>query len=408
MAACCPSPSEPTTRAGALVRTPRGRLPSRSVTPPPPSLPDRLEGTHANLDGIEPLHLQRSGGGRVYFVSDIHLGDGTHADVFLEKDADFLAFLDEVEQNAEALIIVGDALDFEQAWYFSRIVKAHPEVVSRLTKLAQSMRVVYVYGNHDPDVVLFRDILHWELCSRVIVDGHILAVHGWEFDTYVGRNFEQSHFLTRMMNLYERAFRTWIRLPLSQYYTRSNRFVHWLFSWLARGNAVLRKAGARWGRPELGRGLQEWIAFWTRAELGDPMGISGPAMEAVRNHPELDLIICGHSHVPGNVPLAGDNTFVNLGSWSFGNSQYGWWDGEEFRLRDWITGRSIGAENYRPILEGWADRTYLEWFEDEYLGYFKFRCGEEALRKGVRPRPWALERLEHDRLRTTGEHPAPR
>jgi UDP-2,3-diacylglucosamine hydrolase len=112
------------------------------------------------------MKLDRVSGGRVYFVSDIHLGDGSHADIFLNKDEHFLAFLDEVEREAAALVIVGDALDFEQAWYLSRILRAHNDVLSRLTKLTDRMRVVYVYGNHDPEILLFKDILRCSSATR--------------------------------------------------------------------------------------------------------------------------------------------------------------------------------------------------------------------------------------------------
>ncbi len=163
-------------------------------------------GEHSDLSSLSTMNLERVRGGLVYFVSDIHLGDGSHADVFLQKDEHFLAFLDEVEQKAQALVIVGDALDFEQAWYFSRIMRAHREVVTRLTKLADTIRVVYVFGNHDPDILLFKDLLKWDLCNKVVVDKHILAVHGYEFDPYVAEHMEESSFWARTMMLYERLF----------------------------------------------------------------------------------------------------------------------------------------------------------------------------------------------------------
>lgn len=53
-------------------------------------------------DLVSTLELDRVGGDRVYFVSDIHLGDGSHADIFLEKDEHFLDFLDEVVASAAA------------------------------------------------------------------------------------------------------------------------------------------------------------------------------------------------------------------------------------------------------------------------------------------------------------------
>lgn len=338
---------------------------------------------------VSTLKVSRVETGKIYLVSDLHLGDGSHSDIFQHKDEHFLRFLDEVAREAETLIIVGDALDFDQAWYFSRIVKAHREVLSRLTRLSDQVRVVYVYGNHDPDIVLFRDILKWELCDKVVLDDEILIVHGYEFDTYVGGNFEGTTWGSRAFFAYESLFKTWIRFPLRDYYTLSNRMLHFIFYWAVLTTRLLRRIGPRLGRPQLGSRLQRTTRFWTRAVLGDPMDLTRVVLGELGPDSPWRSIVCGHSHVPGLVKTAADRSYLNLGSWSFGNSQYAVYDGESFLLKDWISGREFEDENYRPIIDGRTDLTFEEWFEDEYMGYLRFRSGEEALRSGVRPRPWA-------------------
>jgi UDP-2,3-diacylglucosamine hydrolase len=344
----------------------------------------------SELDKVKTMNLERVSGSKVYFVSDLHLGDGSHADVFLKKDEHFLAFLDEVEREAQVLCILGDALDFEQAWYFSRIIRAHPEVIRRLTRLADKIRVIYLFGNHDPDIVLFRDILNWELCDKIIIDGHILAIHGYEFDSYVGQNFEETSNLAKAFHLYERIFHTWVRIPLREHYTLSNRAAHYIFYWVNRFARLQQFLGAKLKKPTWGQGLRDVCDFWARGVWGDPMGITMPAIQALEKLPRFDTIICGHSHIPGVVSVGEHGTYVNTGSWSFGNSQFGIWDGQTFTLRDWISGRSFRDENYRRIFSGQTDRSYEDWFADQYLGFLRFRCGEEGLRTGVRPRPYVL------------------
>ena len=353
--------------------------------------------------GIHTMKLDRLPHELVYFVSDLHLGDGTHTDIFQAKDEHFLAFLDEVEANAKTLVIVGDALDFDQAWYFSRIVRGHGEVVARLTRLAETMRVIYVYGNHDPDIVLFRDILKWELCDKVVVDGRILAVHGYEFDAYVGGgSHDESVLWSRLLYTYERLFKTWIRIPLRDYYTWSNRVAHYILFWVNRLAALLVVLGRRFDRPDLGGKLVEWARFWGRGALGDPMGLTHRVLDELDVNPRFDTIICGHSHLPGVVETSEDKRYINLGSWSFGNSQYGIWDGSSFVLRDWISGREFSDENYRHLFGTREDWTYEDWFHDQYLGYFRFRGGEEALRSGVRPPSWVLSTTGEPRPLKTG------
>jgi len=354
-------------------------------------LPGSLSRDSDSLLGqMHTMNLERVSGGKVYFVSDLHLGDGSHADVFLKKDEHFLAFLEEVEREAQALCILGDALDFEQAWYFSRIIRAHPEVIRRLTQLTDKVRVIYLFGNHDPDIVLFRDILKWELCDKIVVDGHILAIHGYEFDSYVGQNFEETSSLAKAFHLYERIFHTWVRIPLREHYTLSNRMAHYIFYWVNRFARLQQFLGSKLKKPSWGKGLRDVCDFWAKGVWGDPMGITMPAIEALEKLPRFDTIICGHSHIPGVVSAGGHGTYVNTGSWSFGNSQYGIWDGQTFTLRDWISGRVLKDENYRRIFAGQTDRSYEDWFADQYLGFLRFRCGEEALRMGVRPRPFGL------------------
>ena len=353
--------------------------------------------------GIHTMRLRRLPNELVYFVSDLHLGDGSHTDIFQDKDEHFLAFLDEVEANAKTLVIVGDALDFDQAWYFSRIVRGHGAVISRLTQLAEKIRIIYVYGNHDPDIVLFRDILKWELCDKVVVDDRILAVHGYEFDAYVGGgNHDDSVFWSRILFTYERLFKTWVRFPLRDYYTFSNRAAHVLLYVLARLGTLLTAAGRQLDRPGLGVGLSNWTRFWGRGALGDPMGLTHRVIEELEANPRFDTIICGHSHLPGVVETPDDKRYINLGSWSFGNSQFGIWNGDRFQLRDWISGRAFEDENYRHLFGTRETWQYEDWFQDQYLGYLRFRDGEEGLRAGVRPPSWALARREEPTRLSTG------
>jgi hypothetical protein len=232
-----------------------------------------------------------------------------------------------------------------------------------------------------------------------VLDGRILVVHGYEYDAWVGEHMQASSIYARLLMAYERVFKTWVRVPLRDYYTLSNRWTHWIFFQIARVSRWLGAVGPRVGRPELGERLRNQVAFWTRAVLGDPMGLTAPVLRHLADDARYDTIVCGHSHIPGVVSTRTDHgprRYVNLGSWSFGNSQYGVWDGHELRVRDWITGREFGDENYRHIFEGRADWTYEQWFADQYLGWLRFRCGEEALRQGVRPKPWALSQRPSD------------
>jgi UDP-2,3-diacylglucosamine hydrolase len=339
------------------------------------------------LDSVSTVELvPGEAGEKIYFVSDMHMGDGSFADIFQGKDESFLAFLDEVEAEASTLVINGDALDYSEAWYFERILKAHRPLLKRLTRLAERMAVVYCYGNHDTNIVLFEDILKWKVCQKLMIGDRVLVQHGVEYDPYISARFTQSDHIVKMLNLYERLFKTWIRVPLSDYYTVSNRMAHYLFFYLVKLQRQ-RVRLLRWrGQVARARKIEDAISFWTQTELGDPMTITRPVLDRLRTD-RFELIVCGHSHLPGVVEVEGGRKYVNLGSWTFGNAQYGVWDGQNFILRDWRTGRVFGDENYAPIFSGSTDLTYEEWFHSQYMGYLRFRCGEDSFRSGVRPPP---------------------
>src|SRR6185503_843248 len=64
----------------------------------------------------------------LYIISDLHLGDGTRSDAFMGKDKELLSFLEKVRSEGAHLVVGGDAIDFPQAWSFTRILRAHSAV----------------------------------------------------------------------------------------------------------------------------------------------------------------------------------------------------------------------------------------------------------------------------------------
>jgi hypothetical protein len=67
----------------------------------------------------------------IWFVSDLHLGDATPSDVFFGKDRHLIALVERVERDDGVLVIVGDAIDFHQAWSLTRVLRAHQSSSAR-------------------------------------------------------------------------------------------------------------------------------------------------------------------------------------------------------------------------------------------------------------------------------------
>ena len=324
--------------------------------------------------------------GQPFFtVSDLHLGDGTRSDAFMGKDRVFLAFLEYVREHQAHLIINGDIIDFPQALTFTRVLRAHGPIFRELSRLADEVGVTYVWGNHDLDISFYRDLLRWEVCSAVEVGDEVLIQHGYQYDPYVGNSLRESSAATTVHHMVERITGSWIRTPLEEFYTGANRFTFWAAGRANQILAAVRRWAARAGVSLPPTFVERTGEYWMRCQLGDGMNM----FRTVRDRMQLGdvrLLICGHSHVPGVVELAPGSVYANDGCWTFRDAGYGFWDGREFRVSDWISGQRHRDERYRLLMGGALEWVGLaDWFDDEYLGWLRFRCGE--LRRHGLPQP---------------------
>ena len=323
--------------------------------------------------------------GKIWFISDLHLGDATPCDVFFGKDQHLIAMIERIHQEGSTLVIAGDAIDFHQAWSFTRVLRAHQELFHAFSLLSREGRLFYVIGNHDFELTLFSEILAFRVCDELIIGDRILCVHGWQYDPYLSKTVGYGHgWSTTVHHLVERYLGTWLRIPLGEFYTRGNR----LMFWLAHKIALIANAWARGmaliGLPRSAAALNSYLDYWARGNMGDPMGMFRPAWEDARTGPYPN-IVCGHSHLPGIVREA-ERTYVNTGSWTFSSSHYVVWEDGHFTCRDWITGQEFVDKFYEPLLDGIVyEKDFWQWWRENYMGFLRFREGEE--RKG-RLRGW--------------------
>ena len=150
----------------------------------------------------QPLNIVRRlpADARIYLISDLHLGDGTRSDAFLGKDRDLIEFLEKVRREKAHLVIGGDAIDFHQAWAISRVLRAHARLFGELSRLAarsdeaadgeEPLRVIYIWGNHDYDISLFKDLFRFEVCSTLEIGDVALVQHGYEYDPFIDPNLD--------------------------------------------------------------------------------------------------------------------------------------------------------------------------------------------------------------------------
>ncbi|MFT4976985.1 MAG: UDP-2,3-diacylglucosamine pyrophosphatase LpxH [Myxococcota bacterium] len=328
----------------------------------------------------EPIHITHSipADQQIYLISDLHLGDGTRSDIFLGKDRELLAFLDKVREEGAHLVIAGDIVDFHQAWAFERVLSAHAEVLGAMTRLADESGVTYIWGNHDHDISLFRGFFHFEICSTLHIGDDIRVSHGYDYDPHIGANLAQTHTATRVHHLLERLLDTWIRLPLENFYTFENRLAFWLFHKFALVAYGQEKLLGAVGLGRLAGGGRDFIQYWAMNQIGDPACIFENVRRRLHDGPH-HTIVTGHSHLPGCVEVEPGRVYVNTGSWTFGSAQYARWDGDRFSVQDWVSGKEYTDQAYRPLLERrYHHMDFLSWWRENYMGWLRFRVGEEG------------------------------
>jgi len=328
----------------------------------------------------------------LYVISDLHLGDGTRSDTFMAKDRHLLALIDQIRAEDGNLVVAGDAIDFAQGWTFARILRAHGAVLRALSEMADRGRMVYIYGNHDHDIQLFQYVLRFPVVSAVEVGepadlggAQLKILHGYEYDRVIGPDLRGSEVNTMVHHALERFLGTWLRPPLHLFYNRTNRFAFWLLHkvvWATRASNRLRHLV---GMRQAGEAAEAELAYWLRSQLGDPGDMLRPALRALEAGPHRALV-CGHSHLPGLVTLPSGRVYANTGSWTFDSATVLRWDRGLMCVRDWISGKVYDDHLYRPALDGAFDHLdFDDWWRDEYMGWLRFRCGEE---RGRRRPPW--------------------
>ena len=196
-----------------------------------------------------------------YFASDIHLGAGGPAAArAVEKR--FVAWLDEVSREADAVFILGDLFDF---WFeYKRVVpKGFVRVLGKLCELTdRGIRVVFMTGNHDMWV---RDYFEAECGVEVYTSPRIMELAGKRVFLAHGDNMKIDHLpVLRFMNA---VFRS--------------KTIRFLFSWLVHPDWAMR-FGQWWS----GKSRKSHLV----SEMGDILPTRSSNMPANMPEPNAPII----------------------------------------------------------------------------------------------------------------------
>lgn len=224
---------------------------------------------------------------KTYFLSDLHLGAPYFQDSH-EAEKRVVAFLDSIKNDADAIYLLGDVLDY---WYEYRYVvpRGFVRFFGKLAELSDSgIKITWLIGNHD---IWIFDYLPNELGIRVL-DGTLT---------------EKIHGKTVFMNHGDgvgklpagfRFIRSVFRNKICQ---RAFSAIHprWTVPFAYNWSRHSRKTGE-------GRGVPDTKLL---------AGLHNFAKEYHMDHPEVDFFMFGHVHVLSREEIDDGCEIIVLGEW---------------------------------------------------------------------------------------------
>lgn len=249
-------------------------------------------------------HIDLPQGKKIYFSSDNHLGAPTH-EASLPREKKFVAWLDEVKQDAAAIFLLGDLFDF---WFEYKTVvpKGFIRTLGKLAEISDSGIPIYFFvGNHDLwmsgyfekelNIPVFHKPQEFSINNKLFFIGHGDGLGPGD------KGFK------RMKKVF------------------TNPVFQWLFRWL---------------HPDIGVRIAQYMSVKNKLISGDDDAkFLGEENEWLVQYSKRklsekhrDYFIFGHRHLPLEIPLKEDSKYMNLGDW-VQYYTYGVFNGEKLELK---------------------------------------------------------------------------
>ena len=240
---------------------------------------------------------------KIYFASDLHLGV-PNREKSLVREKLFVQWLDEIKSDTEAIYLVGDIFDF---WfeYKKAVPKGYVRLLGKLAEISDSGIPIHIFtGNHD--MWLF-DYLEDEIKAHIYREPIEVSLKGKRF--FIGHGdglgpgdngykLIKKIFKNKLCQwLFERIHPN-LGISIAQYWSKKSR--------IANGE-----------KDESYHGEKEWLTQFCKEK-----------MKTI----EVDYFIFGHRHLPLEVDLGSNTTYINLGEWVNYNS-YAVFDGKKLELK---------------------------------------------------------------------------
>jgi len=247
-----------------------------------------------------------TGGKKIYFASDLHLGTPDY-ETSLNREKLFVQWLNMISVDAAEIYLVGDTFDF---WhdYKTVVPKGYVRLLGKLAELSDRGIKLHIFtGNHD---LWFDDYFEKELGAKIYAapiertfDGKLFFIgHG----DGLGPKDHGYKFIKKIF---------------------TNPVCQWLFRWI---------------HPDLGIRLAAYLSYRSRYSntgshelekfLGEDREWLVQYCKRLLERKLYDYFIFGHRHLPLDIQIRDEVRYINLGDWLDYNS-YGVWDGSNLQLK---------------------------------------------------------------------------
>lgn len=250
--------------------------------------------------------MQIPEGKKIYFASDNHLGAPTKEESF-PREKKFVAWLDEVKEDAAAIFLLGDLFDFWME-YKTVVPKGFTRTLGKLAEISDSgIPIHYFVGNHD---LWMNGYFEEEL--------NIPVYHEPKEFTFNDKTFFIGH--GDGLGPGDKGYKRMKKLF-------TNSVAQWFFRWL---------------HPDWGVRLAQHLSVKNKMISGDDdVTFLGEENEWLVQYckrkleaKHRDFFVFGHRHLPLDIQLSNNSKYLNLGDW-IGYYTYGVFDGENLKLKEY-------------------------------------------------------------------------
>lgn len=252
-----------------------------------------------------PPRIESLGTKKIYFASDFHLGVPDYASS-LQREKDIVQWLNSIKDDAHSIYLLGDIFDFWFEYKFT-IPKGYVRLLGKLAELRDAGIPIYFFtGNHD---MWMFDYFPKELGIPVYRKPTLLEVGNQKLLIGHGDGLGPGDHTYKI---------------LKKFFDSS--LCQWLFARI-HPNLGIRIANA-WSRKSRITNNKREEKF--QSEEGEFLWVYCSELQKSTHH---DYYIFGHRHLPLNLKVGDNSTYINLGEWVHFKT-YGVYDGTTVELKE--------------------------------------------------------------------------